>query len=350
MSREEVEGSGVNYFKLQQKIVPEVRQLVEERYAILRAINGFEPIGRRSLSKRLNLSERTIRNHLNFFKDKKYISTTSSGAKITPRGEGILSQLDGYIKKLRGTTYLEDELEGILEVDVYVVPEGLNYNHGAEGLGRFSANFLTRAITEESIIAVTGGYTLSTVAEMMSPLEQSLDVTVVPARGGLGEKVEIQANTIAAEIADKLGGKYHLLHIPDNLKEDTISTLINEPFIKQILDLAKNADFLIQGIGTAQVMAERRDMPQQQIEQLTAKGAVGESFGYYFNPEGEIVYSTASVGLKLKDLSAIDEVIAVAGGEDKAEAILSVVSSQYQDILITDESAARKMIELCSNN
>ena len=337
----------VNHFKLQQKIAPEVRQLVEERYAILRAINSFEPIGRRSLSKRLNLSERTIRNHLNFFKEKKYTTTTSSGAKITTRGESILSQLDGYIKKLRGTTYLEKELEEILQVDVYVVPEGLNYSHGTKGLGRFSANLLAKTLSEKDVIAVTGGNTLSTVAEMMSSLEESLDVTVVPARGGLGEKVEIQANTIAAKIANKLGGKYHLLHIPDNLKEETLSTIINEPFVKQILDLARNADFLVQGIGTAEMMAQRRDMPQEQIEELIARGAVGESFGYYFNTEGEIVYSTASVGLKLKNLSEINKVIAIAGGEDKAEAILSVVSSQYQDVLITDEGAAREMIELC---
>ncbi|MGM0502477.1 MAG: sugar-binding transcriptional regulator [Bacillota bacterium] len=340
----------VDYFKLQQKLVPEVRQLAEERYAILRAIHSFEPIGRRSLSKRLNLSERTIRNHLEFLKDNKYVVTTSSGAKITSRGESILSELDGYIKKLRGTNYLEDKLEEILQVDVYVVPQGLNYNHKTEGLGRFSANFLSRIIDEESIIAVTGGTTLSTVAEIMSPLDYELDVTVVPARGGLGEKVEIQANTIAAKIADKLGGNYHLLHIPDNLKEETMSTLINEPFVTQILDLARNADFLIQGIGTAEVMAKRRGIAQEQIEQLAAKGAVGESFGYYFNPEGEIVYSTASVGLKLEDLSKINKVIAIAGGDDKAEAILSVVSNQYQDILITDESAARKMIEICNNN
>ena len=339
----------MDHFKLQQKVAPEVVKLIEERYAILRAINSFEPIGRRSLSKRLNFSERTIRNHLDFFKQKKYIVTTNSGAKITSQGESILSELDGYIKKLRGTTDLEEKLEEILAVNVYVVPEGLNYNHETKSLGRFSADLLTRRIEDDEIIAVAGGTTLSRVAEMMSPLEQSLDVTVVPARGGLGEKVEIQANTIAAKIADKLGGKYHLLHIPDNLKEDTISTIINEPFVKQILDLAKNADFLIQGIGTAQVMAERRGIPQEQIEELTARGAVGESFGYYFNPAGEIVYSTASVGLKLKDLSKLDEVIAIAGGEDKAEAILSVVSSKYQDVLITDESAAKKMIELRAN-
>jgi len=340
----------MDYFKLQQKIVPEARQLVEERYAILRAISSFQPIGRRSLAKRLNLSERTIRNHLEFFKDKKHIATTGRGAQITSRGKSILSELDGYIKKMRGTTSLEDKLEELLQVDVYVVPEGLNYNHSNEGLGRFSANFLTRIIEPKSIIAMTGGTTLANVAQIMSPLEQDLDVTVVPARGGLGEKVEIQANTIAAKIADKLGGKYHLLHIPDNLKEETISTLINEPFIKQILDLAKNADFLIQGIGTAQVMARRRGMPREQMQELTARGAVGESFGYYFNPAGEIVYSTASVGLKLENLSKIDKVIAIAGGDDKAEAILSVVSNQYQDILITDESAAKEMIELCSTN
>ncbi|AGB41995.1 transcriptional regulator with sigma factor-related N-terminal domain [Halobacteroides halobius DSM 5150] len=335
-----------NYFKLQQKIAPELVKIIDRRYMILKMIYRFKPIGRRSLAKKLGLSERTVRKNLNFLKEKQFISTTNAGAQITEAGIRILSDLDGYIKELRGTKDLERKLAKVLGVEVHIVPQGPNYNQSKCELGRFSAEFLTELVGPKDIIAVTGGTTLATVAKMMTPLKKKLDVNVVPGRGGLGEQVEIQANTIAAKIANKLGGEYHLLHIPDNLKADTISQLVIEPSIKHILDLAKSADILVHGVGTAQVMAKRRKMSTSKIKKLEEKGAVGESFGYYFNQAGQIVYSTASVGLKLSDLVKIKKVIAIAGGEYKAEAILAAVSDKYQDVLITDEEAANKILNL----
>ncbi|WP_408955756.1 sugar-binding transcriptional regulator [Natroniella sp. ANB-PHB2] len=338
----------LDYFKLQQEIAPELIKVIEKRYGILKNISRLEPIGRRSLANKLNLSERTVRNHLAFLKEKDFIETTAAGTKITLSGERILWQLDGYIKELRGTADLERQLEKLLGVDVYIVPSGLNTGQAQEELGRFAADFLKDLISTDDIIAVTGGTTLATVAEMMLPCQEDLDVTVVPGRGGLGEGVEIQANTIGAKISDKLGGEYHLLHIPDNLKEETISKLITEDSIQGILELSKKADILIHGIGTVEVMAQRRGMTTVKAEQLKLSGAVGEAFGYYFDQAGEIVYSTTSVGLKLSELVKIKKVIAIAGGKSKAKAILAVVSAKHQDILITDEEAARAILELAS--
>ncbi len=336
----------VNYFKLQKKIAPELIEVIEERYAILRTVYHSQPIGRRSLAQVLDVSERTIRNHLVFLKNADFIITTNSGVKITTSGEEMLKGLDCYVKNLRGTSYLEERLEKLMGLDVYVVPGIANDNQSKDELGRFAADFLKGLISYQDIIAITGGTTLSSMVEMMTSIKKDLDITVVPARGGLGEKVEIQANTIAAKVAKKLNGDYRLLHIPDNLKKDIISKLIKESSIKKVLDLVKEADFLIHGIGIAEVMAKRRGMPTVEIEKLKERGAVGESFGYYFNQSGEIVYSTASFGLELSDLAKIKKVIAVAGGESKAKAILAAVSKLYQDILIVDEEAARRIIDL----
>ena len=85
-------------------------------------------------------------------------------------------------------------------------------------------------------------------------------------------------------------------------------------------------------------------MTNNQITDLLNQGAIGEAFGYYFNHKGEIVFSTTSVGLNLEELKDIDQVIAVAGGENKVKAITSVVSPEYQDILITDEVTAKKIL------
>ncbi|KHF30039.1 Central glycolytic genes regulator [Anoxybacillus sp. BCO1] len=50
---------------------------------------------------------------------------------------------------------------------------------------------------------MTGGTTLAAVAEMMTPDAKYRDVLFVPARGGLGEDVTNQANTICARMLKK---------------------------------------------------------------------------------------------------------------------------------------------------
>ena len=44
------------------KILPEIDELLERRYAILRAIGFAQPIGRRSLATQVQMSERMVRN------------------------------------------------------------------------------------------------------------------------------------------------------------------------------------------------------------------------------------------------------------------------------------------------
>lgn len=193
-------------------------------------------------------------------------------------------------------------------------------------------------------MAVTGGTTIAEVANAISFGGWKTDATVVPARGGLGEDVEKQANTVAALLAKKLGGSYRLLHAPDDLSEESLASVSSEPRIREILELVRSADIVLHGIGTAEEMARRRGMSAGQIARLEELGAVGEAFGYYFDRLGRPVHVTSSVGLKLEDLGRIGTVIAVGGGASKAEAVVAVMSHHYQDILVTDEGAARRII------
>lgn len=335
------------FIKLQQKIAPKLIKMLEKRYTILRAVFYFQPIGRRALAKKLEISERKIRNNLDFLKEKRFVNPTGVGTKITEKGKEIFYQLDEYIKVIRGLGSLEVRLKDKLSLEeVYVVPAGVDDVETKQELGRFAAKYLYREVNDGDILAVTGGTTLAAVADLMFSKPQLSQVTVVPGRGGLGEEVEIQANTIAAKIAKKLGGKYYLLHLPDNLDEDLLDTIIEEPQIKKVLDLVTNADILVHGIGTTEVMARRREISQAKIDKLLEAGAFGEAFGYYFAQSGEIIHSTTSVGLQLEELKEIEKTIAVAGGQKKAEAIIAVVSAGYQDVLITDQQTAKKILNL----
>jgi central glycolytic genes regulator len=338
----------MNYLlKIQKKLVPELINIAEVRYNILKEIFNHQPIGRRSLARKLDLSIRSVRKHLDFLYDKRYIKITKGGTIITENGEDFLHELDRYMKEIKDIANIEKRIEKILDIDkVMIVPVDKDSEIINKEIGRFTSRFLKEIIKDGDIITVTGGSTLAEVAETMAYLEEPINVTVLPGRGGLGEKVEIQANTIASKIAKKLGGQYKLLHIPDDLTKESLAMITNEPSIKKTLDLLQKANILVHGIGTADMMSSRRDMNDEEKDKLKERKATAEAFGLYFNQKGEVVYSTASVGLSMADLKNIEKVIAVAGGVDKAKAIISVVSNKYHDILITDELTAREIISI----
>src|SRR5690606_13445434 len=115
-----------------------------------------------------------------------------------------------------------------------------------------------------------------------------------------------QANTVAAAIAQRLGGSYRLLHVPDDLGQEAMSTISMEPKIKELIDLIRSARVVLHGIGTAEEMARRRGLAPEYVALLAEKRAVGEAFGYYFDRNGEIVFTTSSVGMRFEDLAGVE--------------------------------------------
>ena len=83
--------------KLQKVIVPEMVELLEKRYNILRTIHYNEPIGRRVLASNLGLGERIVRTEINFLKTQNLIQITTPGMYVTKEGENILEMLKEFI-------------------------------------------------------------------------------------------------------------------------------------------------------------------------------------------------------------------------------------------------------------
>src|SRR5690606_3768584 len=167
------------------------------------------------------------------------------------------------------------------------------------------------------------------------------NVMFVPARGGLGESVDYQANTIASMMAKRTLGQYRLLHVPDHISAEAYDSMIQEPTIKEIVEVIRSARIVVHGIGDAKVMARRRKTEDKEIQAMLEEGALAESFGFYFNRQGELVHKMKIVGMRLEDVAKAEMLIAVAGGASKAEAIAAIMRTGYDHALITDEGAAR---------
>lgn len=341
----------MNFINVLHQIAPEVISVIEQRYAILRAVYYKAPIGRRALALKLDKPERTIRNELDFLYDSGFLAKSPAGMQLNPAGERMFLELSDYIREIRGLSELEQELACRLKLNAVIIVPGDSDQDAVvkKDLAKAAARYLRCSLEDGDVLAVTGGTTLAQVAGCFAADGTKRNVVVVPARGGLGEDVELQANTIAAKLAQGLGGYYRLLHAPDNVEPHLIDTILKEPSIREVVSLGRRADVLLHGIGTAEEMAKRRGLAEEDVMQLIINGAVGEAFGYYFNEHGKVVYSTASVGIRMEDLAKIPLVVGVGGGRSKAWAMLSVVRLGYCDVCITDEGAARKVIQILKN-
>jgi len=334
--------------KLEQKIVPELIELLEKRHDILRTICYNQPIGRRILSNHMCISERIVRNEINFLKSQNLIEVNALGMFITSDGEEIIHQLKGFIHEIKGLSKIERSIEKHLKLkQVIVVPGDVEVDKSVlKELGKAAASYAMDNIRDNSIIALTGGSTVKEVVNSFPKNNKFKNVLVLPARGGMARKVETQANTLVARLADKIGGNYELLHVPDNLSNAALETILNEKEIKNIIDKIRSAQILIYGIGIASEMAMKRGIPEKQIKELEELGAVGEAFGQYYNELGEIVHSTPTIGVKNEDIKNNKILIAVAAGKDKARAIIATEINRSSTVLIIDEAAAQKIINI----
>ncbi|HWO98955.1 MAG TPA: sugar-binding transcriptional regulator [Bacillus sp. (in: firmicutes)] len=331
----------------QQKLLPDLLSVMQKRYQILQYIRLMQPIGRRNLAVSLGLTERVLRSEVTFLKDQNLLNMYSSGMTLTDEGEVLLSQLEEVMKEVSGQRLLEKTLKEAFSLSEAIVVSGDSDESPwvKKEIGRASASCIKRRLVgKKNIVAVTGGTTLAATAEMMTPHARNLDVLFVPARGGIGENVQNQANTICAKMAEKSSSNYRLLHVPDQLSDEAYRSIIGEPSIKEMLHLIKSASMVIHGIGDAMTMAERRRTSEADLEKIQAGQAVGEAFGYYFNQYGEVVHKVKTIGIQLEDLKNNKCVVAVAGGSSKAKAIKAFLQQAHDSVLITDEGAAKELV------
>lgn len=341
----------MEFLGLLKRISPEIVDTIENRYLILRTIAYNQPIGRRLLSSKLNIKERAIRDEVNFLKDQGLLNIEIMGMNITEDGQSILDKLEDFYIQLKGIPLLEKELERVLKVKKVIISPGNSFNNELvlKDMGKITSKELKKIIKDGNIIGITGGNTMAAVAEEMIADNKERKVLITPARGGLGLEVETQANSIAALLGQKLNGKYRLLYVPDSLESEALDIVLKNPEIRESIECINNMDTLVFGMGRADVMASRRNLPPEKIEDVIEKGAVAEAFGHYFDINGKEIWEYKTIGLSLDKYKNLKNVIGVAGGEEKAEVIISIATIRNDITIITDEDAARKILKIVHN-
>ena len=334
--------------KIQQKLIPEVIEIMTKRYLVLREISLSGPIGRRALANNLQNSERIIRTETELLKQQGLIDVASKGMTITQEGQQLLKDLKDAMRDVIGINQLQEEIRQNLGIKkVILIPGSYDNNHSLiKDIGSQAAKYFLDIIKDNDIVSIAGGSTMLEFARSIKSDKKYNSITVVPARGSMGLDVETQSNNVVAEVSKNIHSNYKLLNVPDQLCEESIKMLTQEPEIKSTLELIDNSDVLVFGVGRADEMVERRKLSDEIAKNIMDKKAVGEAFGHYFNKKGEIVYKLNTVGIDMKSFKNKRETIAVFAGRKKAEAFIPISKINKNIVLITDEESAKEILKL----
>ncbi|WP_155286187.1 sugar-binding transcriptional regulator [Lacticaseibacillus zhaodongensis] len=332
-----------------ESIAPDMLAVATKRYQILQYVNWMEPVGRRSLADQMHTSERTLRTEIDFLRRQGLLESSRSGVVMTRHGREVFASMDDFMNQLLGIRTDEKMLASKLGIEHCLIVSGDadQSSRVLDDMGRTLARTMQLLLPlGKQTVAVMGGTTLARAAQQMNyQLSTGRDLMFVPARGGVGETVDIQANSVAAAMAESTGGSYKVLYIPENVSSETYAPLLKEPAVKEVLQLIDNASVVIHSVGEALVMARRRNMDAEIQNMLQKQQAVAEAFGTFFDASGKIVYKIPKIGLTIRNLDEIPFVFAIAGGRSKASAIQAYMQHAPKNTwLITDAGAANTIL------
>lgn len=332
----------------QRKMLPEMYQLLQTRYRILQTVQLMQPIGRRVLADSLKMAEREIRKETEILREQGLLKSKKSGMVCTEDGFAVIEQLQSLVYEWSGLTQLALTLEKQFNLrKVIVVPGNADEDETVLTLlGKEAAKEFYKSSSSGQIVAITGGKSVASLAQFLQLDDRHQNMMFVAARGGIGNELHMQANTIVAMFATEMNAQYRTLYLPEHLSEQGYQAMLKEPIVVDMMRYYDQSDCVIHGIGSAEEMAIRRNSSPEDLRILEEKGAVSEAFGYYFNADGEIVHRIRTIGIQLEQVRKCNHVFALAAGKQKVNAILSYFKvAPKQTVFITDEAAATAIAE-----
>lgn len=231
---------------------------------------------------------------------------------------------------------------------------GKPYFEVLKGLGVLAARHIDDILADGMTFGISWGTAVFSTVRALRP-KRRLSIRVVQMIGAVGTSDPlIDGPDLARLLASVYGGEYRYLHAPLIVESPQVrAALLQEPHIRETLEIARAADLALVGIGSPRPevssLLRAGYLDREALARLREQGVVGDICARHYDIHGRILdipLNRRIVGIEPEDIHAIGQVIGVAGGEMKAEAILGALRGGCVHVLITDDEAAKRVLSL----
>jgi len=255
---------------------------------------------------------------------------------------------------------LERALEKKFDLKEVIVVDSSPLETGTEristGLGEETLNFLSRTLLDGEYVGVSMGMTLQNVIRGKRSIDTDIKCTFVPILGGVGEtRHDIHSNYIATEFARLFGGNCVQFFSPAIFSDaGVLQGFLKEKSVKQIFDIYKKVDTVIMGIGIpdrgGSTLMATGYVDEDILQHFVDDGAAGDIALHFFDQNGSTEkfkeFNERIAGMHISQLKKVSKRIGIAGGAEKAQAVLGAIRGDFLNILITDVDCAHLLLNV----
>lgn len=212
-------------------------------------------------------------------------------------------------------------------------------------------NLFERILAGGSYLGIGWGSSLKGISDYINVRGKS-DIKVVPIIGGLGKiGTGVHTNSVAKNIADRLGSISYMIHSPAVLDSKEIREIVeNDSNTREIIKLYEKIDTALVGlsdIGPDSTLIKTGSFSLEEFKYLDSLGVVGDVNLIFINENGKHVPNRIDeriVRISPDRLKKVKNVIGVAFGRRKLKVILGALKGGLVNILFTDEKTAENII------
>jgi DNA-binding transcriptional regulator LsrR (DeoR family) len=252
--------------------------------------------------------------------------------------------------------FLEAELKDRFQLrDAHVLSSGTRSTDMVlQGIGALAAEHLKDFLHDSMVLGIGWGTALYETVNAFRPMSVN-HVQVVQMIGGIGAvNPHIDGTELARRLAEALGGRFRYLLAPLVVESAAVrEALMQERDVREVLDLAHQADLAIVGIGSVHPkvssLIRAGYLTENELRAIAQAGSVGDICAQHFDIHGHICQLELHqriIGMDLASLRKVKCVFAVAGWKEKAPAILGALRGGFVEILVTNDVAAQEVLRL----
>lgn len=292
-----------------------------------------------AIARKLKVSRSTVSRLIQMARDAGYVQFTLHPPLGEPTGlRGEISQLFG------------------LNVHVVSVPARISAKRRLDMVAAVAGYVISEAVEVNTVIGIAWGNTLAAISENLVPRTVA-GVRVVQLNGAAN--MATSGIRYAGGILEAFGRAYNarVQHFPVPAffdYADTKTALWRERSIRAVLDLQKETDLAVFGVGTvegehlSQVYSAGYLDPTEMV-QIHQDGVVGDVCTVLLREDGsweDLRINERASGPNPTDLAAIPRRVCVVAGIDKARPLLAALRAGVATDLVVDEDCGSRLMEL----
>ena len=228
--------------------------------------------------------------------------------------------------------------------DAFLIPSGDEETTINESIARAGAMYIADRLGDNACINVGYGDTLSRTLNHLATMVET-PVTCVSLTGGVSYYLPNTRSNV-------FNARLFLLPAPLLASSpEMASAMRGESSISEIFQMAELASFTLVGIGSmhdSATVIKSGVLSRNDMFYLRMHNAVGDILCHFFDRDGHLLQTPIEdrlISTPLDRLKAMRNVIGLAAGAQKVEAIRAALLGGFLDVLVTDEVTATLLLK-----